>query len=509
MLTMTRTAALLGIEGIPVTAEVDSSRGLPAFHVIGLGDTAVKEAAERVKSAILNSGFEYPKGKVTVNLSPAWVRKKGSHYDLAMAVGVLASEGLIRCDKFERKAFIGELGLNGKVLPVKGILPMLKGLMGSAEEIYLARANCREAWLAADDRIKIIAVEDLRQLAAMLNGEAEKMFFKAEEQAESSHGYELDFADVKGHWAAKEAIVIAAAGGHGLLMVGSPGTGKSMLAKRIPGILPPMSKEEQLETSMVYSLVGKLDENTPIISRRPFRQVNKRATAAAILGGGHQPLPGEISFAHNGILFMDEFLEFSREQIELLRLPMEEGQVRLIRRGNAFVFPAKFTLAAATNPCRCGYLGDTKKTCICTQAEIDRYRGRLSGPIAERIDLCIEISRVDYRALTGSPSASTEEMRQKVAAAREIQRKRFEGRKIRLNSEMEEGDLREFCALDRKGIDFMKKVYEKQHLSPRRYHKILRIARTAADVRGSEKVEMSHLAAALGYTAFFNEADKE
>ena len=509
MLTMTKTAALLGIEGIPVTVEVDSARGLPAFHVIGLGDTAVKEAAERVKSAILNSGFEYPKGKVTVNLSPAWVRKKGSHYDLAMAVGVLASEGLIRCDKFERKAFIGELGLNGKVLPVKGILPMLKGLMGSAEEIYLAKANCREAWLAADERIKIIAVEDLQQLAAMLSGEEKKIFFTAEEQAESSHEYELDFADVKGHWAAKEAIVIAAAGGHGLLMVGSPGTGKSMLAKRIPGILPPMSKEEQLETSMVYSLVGKLDENTPIIRRRPFRQVNKRATAAAILGGGHQPLPGEISFAHNGILFMDEFLEFSREQIELLRLPMEEGQVRLIRRGNAFVFPAKFTLAAATNPCRCGYLGDTEKTCICTQSEIDRYRGRLSGPIAERIDLCIEISRVDYRALTGSPSASTEEMRQKVAAARELQRKRFAGRKIRLNSEMEEGDLWEFCALDRKGIDFMKKVYEKQHLSPRRYHKILRIARTAADVRGSEKVEMSHLAAALGYTAFFNEADKE
>lgn len=512
MLSVTSTVALKGIEGFEVTVEVDSDRGLPAFHIVGMGDISVKEAGERVRSSIVNSGYEYPRGRVTVNLYPASVRKKGSHFDLAIAVGILRAANQLPVQDKVRSLFIGELSLEGKIISVSGILPMIRGIgFEEKTKIYVAKENVREAYLAANNReTEIYGVSTLTELVDILSGKIDGIKYEEEIIEDEVVALErIDFVDVKGHYLAKEAIVTAISGGHGLIMIGPPGTGKSMLAKRIPTILPSMSHEERIETSMIYSLLGALNYEHPVIKSRPFQEMSPRATEVAILGGGNEPLPGMVSLAHNGVLFIDEFLEFSSKQIECLRRPIEEKKVNIIRRGVNYSFPSSFTLVAATNPCKCGKMGCPGKVCTCTLYEIERYRAKLSGPIADRIDMSVELPKLEYCRLTGKVSQSSSEMKERSDMAREIQKERFRGLNIITNSEMNERMTAEFCKLGKREKVIMEKAYDLYGLSPRRYHKILKLARTISDLSGIRDIDEGSLLNAIGYTKFLNMYDRD
>ena len=512
MYSRTRSAVCLGIEGREVFVETDITRGLPGIGMSGLASTMVMESRERIRNAIINSGYEFPKGRITVNLTPASLRKNSSCLDLPIAAGILASEGCIRTRMLDKWGIIGELALDGRVLGVEGALPMIlhmndTGLKG----IIVPEANRAEAALAGGN---IYAVTCLRECAILLSMDPDEVANKAASEnlvcrvrsgdaddiavSDSDEMEEdKDFADIAGQENAKRAVMIAAAGRHGLLMVGSPGCGKTMIAGRMAGVMPAMTDREILETAVVRSAAGRGADSIRLRYRRPFRAPHHTIGRAGLVGGGSTPVPGEITLAHNGVLFLDEICEFKRDVIESLRLPIEEKKITHFRKGEAFVFPCNFQVIMAANPCPCGFYGDPDRECTCTQADIERYRRKLSGPVMDRIDMKITMEKVGYDDLAGeSRGLTTAEMRERVEAALRFAAGR--GRRF-FNSEIPDHDLEKYCRLGREEAGFMSRAYDSFAMSPRGCNRTLRVARTIADLDASEDIKTEHLAEALGY----------
>ncbi|MCU4138955.1 MAG: putative Mg-chelatase [Thermodesulfobacteria bacterium] len=500
MLSKTLSFSILGIEAFPVEVEADFSLGLPGIIIVGLPDSSIKESRERIRSALKNSGFHLPNKKITVNLAPADLKKEGSGFDLAIAVTLLAGMEIIPRETLTKKAFLGELALDGRIKSTKGILPaIIKAKELKLEEVIIPYENLREASLIKN--FKILGVKHLREVTDYLRGDFVPQQKKIEILMDIEFKYEEDFADVLGQELAKRAFEIAAAGGHNLLMIGPPGAGKTMLAQRIPTILPPMSYEEALETTKIYSVAGLLSSERPFILTRPFRNPHFGISEAGMIGGGTHPKPGEISLAHNGVLFLDEFPEFRKDVIEALRQPLEDGKVTITRASFTVTYPAKFMLICAMNPCRCGYYGHPTKPCQCTYQEIKKYRSKLSGPIIDRIDIHLEIPPVEFKDLIKEnikSSLDSKTIREKVINAREIQSRRY-GSSLKINAKLKPKEIKKYCILEPKAEEFLEKVADKFNFSARSIHKILKVSRTIADLEESEIILKHHIAEAIQY----------
>ena len=497
MICSVRTLGVNGISGSLVMAESYISNGLPNFEIVGLPDTAVKEARNRVRAAARSSGMSFPVSRITVNLAPASLRKSGTHYDLPILLSILAASGAVRRPS-STCAFLGEVSLDGQVRPVSGVLPMaLAAKREGIETLFVPEENAPEATLARGPAI--IPVKSVAQLAAHLSGE-EKIEEEPPWMPERGNSPELDFKDVLGQENVKRALEVAAAGGHNVLLIGPPGSGKSMLSKRLPSILPDMAWEESLEVSQIYSVLGLLTARQPLVSRRPFRSPHHTISNAGLAGGGSSPKPGEISMAHKGVLFLDELPEFRKDTLDLMRQPLEDEKITISRVSGSLTYPAEFMLVCAMNPCKCGWYGDPGGRCRCSEAAVQSYRSRISGPMLDRIDIVVEVPSVHFEDLrTRAEAEPSSEVKKRVNAARRIQNKRFGD--SRCNARMGPEDMRRYCQLDDDCAELMKSAFDIMGLTARSYDRILKVARTVADLDGSADIRTEHIAEAIQYRA--------
>ena len=505
MVNKVTTATVIGLDAYEVSVETDVQNGLPAFSIVGLPDTAINEARDRVRSAVKNSGFTFPNKKIVINLAPADLKKVGTSFDLSIAIGLLIEEEVLTQEKTDNYAFVGELSLNGDLRGVRGVLPIVIGLKDiGIKNVIVPMANVKEAGL----------IDGINVYGAQCLGDVVNHFIETPLQqhkadineylAEINTAFEYDFKDVKGQQKAKRALEIAAAGGHNLLMVGSPGSGKTLMAKCFASILPPLELTEALELTKIYSVCGLLTPDKPLMNKRPFRAVHHTASAIGIIGGGSSPMPGEITLAHRGVLFLDEMVEFPRNVLEVLRQPLEDGEIAISRAKHSIKYPTKFMLLGAMNPCPCGYFGDREKQCTCSEFMINRYLAKLSGPLLDRIDLQVDVPRLTAKELLNMEdnAESSSEIRKRVIKARQIQAERYKNENILTNSELTTELVKKYCQIDEASKEIFKAAIIKYQLSGRRYDRTLKLARTIADLDESEIITQKHLMQALQYKMF-------